>query len=46
MPRVLRYFWVFSWSALTPVLVLTVIISSLVGRPPDHTEGLFIFTSV
>jgi hypothetical protein len=39
MPRVLRYFWIFSWSILTPVLVLTVIISSLIDRRPDHTEG-------
>jgi hypothetical protein len=39
MPRFLRYFWIFSWSILTPVLVLTVIISSLIDRRPDHTEG-------
>jgi hypothetical protein len=41
MPRFLRYFWIFSWSILTPVLVLTVIISSLIDRRPDHTEGAY-----
>jgi hypothetical protein len=39
MPLLLRYFWIFTWSVLTPILVLTVIISSLVDRKPDNTEG-------
>ena len=39
MPCFVRYFWIFSWSLLTPALVLAVIITSLVGRGPDKTEG-------
>ena len=46
MPKVLRYFWLFTWSVLTPILVLTVIISSLVERGPDKTEGTIMVTHV
>jgi hypothetical protein len=46
MPRVLRYFWIFTWSVLTPILVLTVIVSSLVDRKPDNTEGHYSIFSV